>query len=780
MDATRNVTWEDYARAERYLPWNAANLVFQCSVEPNWIKVNGDKTDKFWYLRKTSKGKEFILVDPTHNSQEPLFDHVKLAASLSKAAGEYYTHNKLPFESIELSDDQQSVEFWVEETKWVCNLETLECTEVEEAEKPAKDELVSPDEKWAAFTKDYNLYVKDKETGEEYQLTDDGEKYYDYASRPEGVTVRIIDHKMAPVGIWSEDSKKLVTHRLDQRELEDMHLIQYVPEEGFRPKHYAYRYSLVGDENMPEAALLVVDVEEKTVTELKTEPLMNVGSSFADHKEAWWDENNSKLYFIRHERGHHAFELCEADAETGETRTLIREEGPTYVETTPDRYAQEPVAKVLGHGEEVLWWSERDGWGHLYLYDGKSGELKHQVTSGPWQVRSVLHVDEEERWVYFIASGREEGREPYLRHMYRIKLDGTGLELLTPEDADHGITASPTGNYYVDTYSTINTEPVSVLRAANGEPIMKLEVADLEELRKTGWKKPEPFSVKARDGITDIYGAIVYPSNFDPSRKYPVIDSIYPGPQCIRTPKFFPAPEPFGDFRVFWDAQALSELGFIVITIDGMGTPYRSKAFHDQAYGKNFAEAGGLEDHVKGIKQLATTHPYMDIERVGIFGHSGGGFASARAILQYPDFYKVAVSNSGNHDQRSYRADWGEYYMGELEDEKYDPQGNPQLAKNLKGKLLLVYGDMDDNVHPCMVIQLVDALIDANKDFDLLVLPNRNHAVWHEPYFIRRRWDYFVQHLMGATYPHQYEIEAPPTWYVPERSLKEHMKKTES
>ena len=386
-------------------------------------------------------------------------------------------------------------------------------------------------------------------------------------------------------------------------------------------------------------------------------------------------------------------------------------------------------------------------------------------------MRDTPRVDAERGWVYFTAGGREEGRDPYFRHLYRCTLDGADLTLLTPEDADHTVTFSPSGAYFVDTYSRVDLPPVSVLRRADGTLIDTLEEADISALTEMGWRAPERFTVKARDGVTDLYGCIFRPTNFDPSRTYPVLDSIYPGPQTIHTPKAFGGGDTGG--RNFWQDQALAELGFIVVTIDGMGTPYRSKAFVDVAYGAHFGEAGGLEDHIVGLRQLAARDPSLDLSRVGIYGHSGGGFASAHALLSFPDFYKVAVSSAGNHNQMGYLAGWGERYIGMPEGDNYAGQVNATLAGNLRGKLLLVHGEMDDNVHPSLTMQLADALIAANKDFDLLIIPFTNHAFFDlrwgleaadrfvslsHPYFVRKRWDYFVTHLLGATPPPGYAI----------------------
>jgi dipeptidyl aminopeptidase/acylaminoacyl peptidase len=405
----------------------------------------------------------------------------------------------------------------------------------------------------------------------------------------------------------------------------------------------------------------------------------------------------------------------------------------------------------------VIWFSERDNWGQLYLHDLQTGTLKHQITHGEGNVTQLLRVDEKNRMLYFLGVGREKGRDPYFVHFYRIGMDGKGQTLLTPEDANHEISLSPSGRFFVDSYSRPDVPPVALLRNADGQEVMPLEKADISKLESVGWKPPMPFSVKARDGVTDIYGLLFRPTNFDASRKYPIVNSIYPGPQSgsVRSRSFSPARG---------DAQALAELGFVVVQIDGMGTPGRSKTFHEAYYG-NMGD-NTLPDQIAGMKQLAQKYPWIDIDRAGIYGHSGGGFAAAAAMFRHPDFFKVGVSQAGNHDNRNYEDDWGEKWQGLLERNadgatNYDDQANQTHAKNLKGKLLLAHGTMDANVPPYSTLLVVNELIAANKDFDLILFPNRGHGFGSEPYMIRRRWDYFVRHLLGAEPPKEYELKPP-------------------
>lgn len=761
-------TKAEYARAESFLPWNARRLVHNVEVTPNWLGAS----DRFWYRRTSPQGSAFILVDAT-GERRPAFDHARLAAALSRATGTPYLDNQLPFAEISLVDDDQGVEFSLDGRRWRCDLPGYDCRDAGPAPAEPKDEVRSPDGQWVAFLRGGNLVVRSA-AGQERALTDDAEPFYDYATLPEArlsaVTDRAIERPTPPAVVWSPDSTRLLTYRLDQRQVQPMVLLQAVPPAGsHRPVAHPYRYPLPGDAGVPLGELLILGLDGRRVP-LLVEPLVVGGRGVLESKPVWWSADGNRVYVVHLARGGRLVRLSEVDAGSGRARTLLEESAASTV--FPQHVHGEITnVRVLDGGARFTWFSMRDGWGHLYLYDRESGDELRQLTSGPWSVRDIVRVDEEQGWLYFTAGGREPGRDPYYRHLYRVPLAGGEPELLTPEDAEHTVTVAPSGGTFVDTYSRIDQPPVTVLRAADGRLIATLETADLSALLARGWHFPERFQVKARDGVTDLYGSIIRPSTYDPSRRYPVLDAIYPGPQIIRTPKAFPAPN-----TQFWQDQALAELGFIVVTIDGLGTPFRSKAFLDVAYGERFGEAGGLTDHVVGLKQLAAHDPSMDLDRVGIYGHSGGGYASTRALLLFPDFYRVAVSSAGNHDQRGYSASWGERWIGLHEGDRYEHQGNIQLADRLQGKLLLVHGELDDNVHPGLTLRLADALIAADKDFDLLIIPNTNHGLFDtrrglaaaeqhlsqgHPYFIRRRWDYFVRHLRGAEPPAGYHITPP-------------------
>ncbi|MBV6522898.1 MAG: Prolyl tripeptidyl peptidase [Gemmatimonadaceae bacterium] len=477
------------------------------------------------------------------------------------------------------------------------------------------------------------------------------------------------------------------------------------------------------------------------------------GASICD--VAWYPDG-SNVAFVSSSGDHKTAWFRVASATTGEVRTLFEERSVTQI---GDASLRDKLWRVLPASNELIWWSQRDNWLQLYLYDLTTGTLKNRITSGDGNVSDVIRVDEKARTIYFTANGKEAGRDPYFQHLYRIGFDGKGLTLLTPEDADHTVTLSPDGKYIVDSYSTPNTAPVTVLRDQNGKVVMELERADLSRLVASGWKPPTPVRMKGRDGTTDIYGLMFTPTHLDSTKKYPIVDYIYPGPQSgsVGSRSFNPARG---------DNQALAELGFVVVAIDGMGTPGRSKSFHDTYYGRMGDNT--LPDQVAGIKELATRYSFIDGSKVGIWGHSGGGFATAAAMFRYPDFFKVGIAESGNHDNRNYEDDWGERYQGLLvragDTDNYAAEANQTHAGKLKGKLFLAHGGMDDNVPPYNTTLVADALIKAGKSFDLLILPNARHGFGSDSnYMMARRWDYFVRNLMGAEPPRDYQIGKPRT-----------------
>lgn len=763
--ASAQTTATDYARAERFLGWNARNLVSGDQVSPRWMEG-----DRFWYRNHVKDGYEFFLVDPARGTRAPAFDHDRIAAALSVAADTSYVGHKLPFQEIELLSGGDEVRFYLADSvRWRCDLRVYRCTGPDTVPKPPVTETASPDSQWVAFERDENLWVRALASGEEIQLTTDGEPNYGYAVQPEGccsvVTNARQKRELPPVLAWSEDSRRIATHHFDERGVREMALLE-TNVKG--PVLHTYHNALPGDSVIPTYQMHVFDVEARTGVAADRPPQEMVNTSCCGlvgyggsrelvWKDARWGEGSEEFFFTYGQRSFDTLRLVAMDAANGTTRTIITETSPTFVEMNAVSGGI-PNWRVVNGNREVVWFSERDGWGHLYRYDAATGEILNRITRGPWMVVDLLEVDEEAGWVYFTAVGREEGRDPYYRHLYRVRLDGSGLHLLTPEAADHQITFSPSGRFLVDTYSTPTSGPVSVLRRADGTRILTLEEADFSELLAMGWSWPVPFRVKARDGVTDLYGALYFPSAFDSAAVYPVVDYIYPGPQIG------PLGYRQGTANTRGNARALAELGFIVFSIDAMGTPLRAKALHDSYYG-NMAD-NGIPDHVAALRQLAARFPQMDLDRVGIFGHSGGGFSSTDAILRYPDVFKVAVSSAGNHDNRSYDYTWGEKYQGLLTrnakgTDTFDSQANQNVAGELKGKLLLMYGTLDDNVHPNATLLVIDELIKHNKDFDLIVVPNRNHGYASEPYVIRRTWDYFVEHLLGLEPPKEYEIVRP-------------------
>lgn len=749
--------WQRYARAERLLPGNAAKLTSDLTIKPRWI----EGSDRFWFRWKSLAGVEFLLVDPARGEVKAAFDHEALAAALSQATGAPCQARQLPFSEIEFSNNGQSVVFDIDVAgasgRWSCELSAYDCMRLGDVPNPPKDKVLSPDGQWEAYTRDHNVWIRSVYSGEERAITDDGEAKNDYGEPLlSPLTTGGIEDAPPPAIRWSPDSNRLLFCRVDQREAPQFHLVQSVTQDGsVRPHLHSYAYPLPGDEMVPLATLVCADLNEDSTTsiDLEAKEVQYHGPPISDDC-LWWSEDSGAIYFLRQGRGYFQMDLIIIDAETGAARSAISEACSTGID--PSIWRGNSSVRVFAGGTRVIWYSQRDGWGHLYLYDAESGSLIRQLTTGAYEVSHVKYVDEDGGMVYFTAVGREADRDPYFSHLYRVSLEGGEPELLTPEDADHTVAFAPGGSCFIDNYSTVDQAPVILLRGADGKLIRELKRADISELEATGWQKPERFSAKARDGSTDIYGVIFRPAALDENAKYPVIDYIYGGPQAIQAPAAFADAARERDSN-FWQAQALAELGFVVVMIDGLGMPGRSKAHHDHSY-RNLPD-NGLPDHICAIRQLADRYDYLDIARVGIFGHSAGGYASCRAMFAYPDFYKVAVSSAGNHDHRLDKATWVERYMGLPVAEHYVFSANQNHAENLQGKLLLIHGDMDENVHVASTLVVVDALIKANKDFDLLIMPNQPHACTTHPYFVRRRWDYFVQHLQGIDPPAGYQIQ---------------------
>ena len=740
------LTTQDYARAERFMGYNTQPLVDGSPGEPHWLAG-----DRCWYRVLTAQGSEFVLVDPVRKTRTPAFDQARLAAALSAASGKAYTANQLPFRSITLSPDAQVVSFAAGGKSWRYDAASGQVSPDTTPAAPsanARNEVASPDGRLAAYIRDYNLWVRDTKTNQQTQLTTDGAKDYGYATDNAGWT-----SSDQPVLRWSPDSRKIATFRQDQRRVGDMYL---VTTNVGHPKLSAWKYPLPGDQDIITIERVVVEVSPAKVVRLQIAPDPHRGSlsddisSSGTFDDVDWSADAAQLAFVSTSRDHKQERFRVADAATGTVRDVFSETVPTQYES-----GQHAINwRYLPRTREAIWYSERDNWGHLYLYDAGTGKVKNQITKGNWVVTQLLKVDEQRRQLYFLADGREPGN-PYFTHIYRIDLDGKHLTLLTPEAGNHQVALSPSGRYFLDTYSQPNVPAVSVLRDAAGKLVLPLEKTDISRLTATGWKAPAPITVKGADGQTDLYGLLFTPTTLDPARKYPVINYIYPGPQGGGVGSWS-----FSAARA--DHQALAELGFVVVVIEGSCNPLRSKSFHDACYGH--MEANTLADQVAGMRQLAQRYPYIDLERAGIWGHSGGGYATAAAMFRYPDFFKVGISESGNHENRNYEDDWAERYIGLLTTQpdgtsNYDAQANAPLAKNLKGKLLLAHGLMDNNVPPYNTMLVVEALTKANKSYDLVVFPNATHGYGqYSPYMTRRRWDYFVRNLAGQETPHDYEM----------------------
>jgi len=744
------LTAADYAHAEQFLGYNVNPLVYGASVRPTWLAG-----DRFWYRNAIPEGFEFVLVDPARKTRERAFDQVKLAAALSRAADTTYDAFHLPFTTFAFSADGQSIAFDAGRRHWTCGLKTDQCSaEPRQRSAVPPDAVVSPDSSKAAFIRDWNLWVKDLRTGQETQLTTDGVENFGYATDNAGWI-----HSDRPILLWSPDSKKIATFQQDQRGDGMMYLVQT---HIGHPVLEAWPYPLPGDSVITMIQRVIIDLDGPKVIRLQMPPDQhrstlcdNISCGFgpgAGFADVYWSPDATQLAFVSTSRDHQDEKVRVADAATGAIREVMEETSDTWLESGFDKVDWQP----LWASNELLWYSEKSDWGHLYLYDLGTGRLKNPITSGDWTVLQVLRVDEPSHTIWFTAAGREPG-DPYFEHLYSVRTDGSHLRLLTPDSANHVIDFAPDGRYFVDSWSTPVTPPVTVLRDADGRQVLPLERADISRLLAKGWKPPIPFSVKARDGTTDLFGLMYLPTSFDSTKKYPIVNNDYPGPQTgsVGTRSFEAARG---------DCQALAELGFVVVQLDAMGTPMRSHAFMARWYGD--MGDNGLPDQVAGMRQLAQRYAWIDLDRAGIYGHSGGGFSSADAMFRYPDFFKVGVSEAGNHDNRNYEDDWGEKWQGLLVRRadgttSYDNQANELVARNLKGHLLLAYGTTDDNVTPYPTLLVVDSLIAANKDFDLLALPNRRHGFGAEPYMIRRRWDYFVRYLLGAEPPHEYEMHPP-------------------
>jgi dipeptidyl aminopeptidase/acylaminoacyl peptidase len=692
-----SLTAKDYAHAEQFLSYNTSQHVEQNIVYSEWIS-----NDNLWYAESKNGGYQFVMVNAPTGKKSVV------------------SRESLPRESEKSYD---------------------------------KNAVLSPDGTKAAYIKDYNLWVKDLKTGKEWQLTTDGVKYFGYATDNAGWK-----HSDKAILRWSPDSKKIATFQQDERKAGMMYLVST---NVGQPKLEAWKYPLPGDTNIIMIQRVIINVDTPKVIRLQIPPDPHRGtlsddvSSSGTFDDVDWSPDGNELAFVSTSRDHKVEKFRIANANTGDVREVFEEKVPTQYESGQGAINW----RYLPATNEIIWYSERDNWGHLYLYDSKTGKLKNKIASGDFVVTELLKVDQKNRRVYFLADGLEK-KNPYFTQLCKVDFDGRHFNILTPETGNHSIKFSPDNNYFIDSYSQPDVAGESVLRNLNGKVITTLAKTDVSELKATGWQPPKVFTVKAADGKTDIYGLMYTPTKMDPSKKYPIVDYIYPGPQGGSVGNWS-----FAASR--GDNQALAELGFVVVEIEGTSNPLRSKSYHDMSY--SHMSENTLPDQVTGIRQLAQRFPYMDTTRIGIWGHSGGGFATADAMFTYPDFFKVGIAESGNHDNRNYEDDWGERYIG-LETygpdgvSNYAPQANELYAKNLKGKLMLAHGMMDDNVPPSNTMLVIEALEKANKDYDLVIFPNSHHGYGqYSVYMMRKRWDYFVKNLLGAIPPKDYEFHDPYT-----------------
>lgn len=718
-------TVADYERA-RELRAATANTVFLSGVKPHWFAQNR----RFWYRNDLPDDQfAFVLVDAETATRRSAFDHAALAAALAEATKQAVDPRALPLTRLEFTDDAMVVTFTAFDVHWRCDLTNTTLTKrdadpPEPGRSPRSPATArggrnrgrgrSPDDKWEVLVKDHNLVLRDVASNTESPLTQDGTQDDGYESRI----------------YWSPDSKKMVALRTKAGGDGKVYLIESAPSDQLQPKLHSYDYLKPGD-LIPQTRPCLFDIAEQREIAIDNSHFSNPWAI----QDVRWQPDSRRFTFTYNQRGHQVLRIVAVAADTGEAAALVDEQSSTFLD-----YAHKKYSHFIDATHEIVWMSERDGWNHLYLIDSRSGDVKNQITRGHWVVRGVDRVDEQERQIWFHAGGIYPEQDPYHVHYCRINFDGTGLVLLTSGNGTHTVEYSPDRQYVIDTYSRVDSPPVTELRRTNdGQLVCELERADPSRLLATGWQRPERFVAKGRDGVTDIYGVIFRPTTFDATRSYPVIEKIYAGPHGAFVPKRFSA---------FHATQALAELGFIVVQIDGMGTSHRSKAFHDVCW-KNLGDAG-FPDRILWLTAAAQRYPCMDLSRVGIFGGSAGGQSATRGLLAHGDFYKVGVSDCGCHDNRMDKIWWNELWMGWPLGDHYTQQSNVTNAHRLTGKLLLIVGELDRNVDPASTMQVVDALIKADRDFEMLVVPGGGHGIAESPYGTRRRRDFFVRHLLGV------------------------------
>ncbi|HUS87289.1 MAG TPA: DPP IV N-terminal domain-containing protein [Bacteroidales bacterium] len=754
----------DFKAAEKFQSDNMKTKYGDLRISANWI----NESNKFWYSYKRSDGKNFFYVNADTRTKSLMFDRRFMASEINKLIHRPFNELDLPLEDIEFEKNSTTrFTFKIDSIRFSYDINSKIVAIKDTVPKKDRDPgwaTYSPDSTWIAYAKNHNLFLMKTNDPDsvEIQLSTDGELYWGYEGRRSDTTK---DKKVRSGARWFKNSEKLYITKSDSRKVSDLFVINSLADP--RPELETYKYAMPGEENVPQLELIVFDVEsrERIDADIK---------KWKDQRlQVKWtsQESADKMVILRKKRDLTEQEVCMVNANTGETEVLFGEELYPYIY---DNYGYGQLS-VLNEGKDIIWWSERSGWGQLFLYDD-NGNMKRQITDGYFVTGSIQGIDTLNRELYIEGFGRENGIHPYYTMIYRVSIDRPGMKLLTSEDATHSFSMSKTNNYWVDTYSRVDLVPKSVLRDNNGNVILNLEEADLTQVYATGWKMPERIVVKAKDGVTDLYGVMVKPFDFDSTKKYPVISYVYPGPQTESVPYSFSVNNRY--------TTALAQLGFIVVNFGHRGgSPQRNHYYH--TYGYDNLRDYALADDRYGIEQLADKYNFIDVDRVGIYGHSGGGFMSTAALLSHPDFYDVAVSSSGNHDNNIYNQWWGETHHGVTEVEKSstnnssagtrgrgrrgDPlqeqdtvkkeekvitfesniPNNQDIARNLKGHLLLVHGDIDNNVHPGNSIRVVDALIKANKRFDFMIMPGQSHSYGpYSAYFERMMWYYFAEHLL--------------------------------
>lgn len=745
----------NFKAADKFSASNINKMLKSTRVNPQWF----EESDKFWYTYTTTEGKRFYIVDPAKKTRTLMFNNKDFAAQLSELTRKPWNHNDLDLTALKLEEDNQTLTFMVDSIDYHFNLSSKLLTRgdsTEKADKRLRWASYAPDSSYVAFAREHNLYLMEVGDADstEIQVTTDGERWFSY-QWDQGDTTTDERHRARVV--WFKDSKKFYVNRSDNRKVKELFVINEL--KNPRPELEVYKYAMPGEQEVPQEVLEIFDVEsrERTVIDIDKYKDQTIRAYLPG-------ELSDKLYLTRMNRTSDTLDVSVINTANGELKELFQDVNHPYFNWSYQQLA------ILNEGQELIWWSERNGWGQLYLYDGNNGQLKNKITNGGYFITgNIQQIDTVGRRVYFEAFGRESNIDPYYSLIYKANLDGSGFRAISTENGNHRINMSESAKYYVDNYSAVNVAPLSVLKDNNGNVIMNLETADLSLLKQAGWKMPERFTVKADDGITDLYGVMYKPFDFDSTRKYPVISYVYPGPQV----------ESFvNDFTITGRYNtALAQLGFIVVSMGHRGgSPMRSKYYHTFGY-QNLRDYA-LADDKRSLEQLAERHSFIDLDHVGIFGHSGGGFMSTAALLSYPDFYDAAASSAGNHDNNIYNKWWSETHNGvkRKDKTKKDDDGNeytettwdgkiktnPSLAANLKGHILITHGSIDNNVHPGNSMRLVNELMKAGKRFEYVPIPGSRHGYRgnQRDYYERLMWYFFAEHLMGD-YRNNVDINLP-------------------